>query len=142
LRLPVAPLQIGIVFCGLRAMEAWWIVVLADGDAPALFLGVLLCLFRVCVLFRKTRRWQLSEVAIRFSFLAFILVEHLVSWKGVWSCVSDRSHGIRSAVVFGGSTWIQSSFVYARVSSVWNLPIYASLHRWWWLFWCAGSIGP
>ena len=62
-----APPQIGLVFCGRKAMEVQWIPVLAGGRASALFLVVILCSFRVCVQLRKTRRWRLLVVRIKVS---------------------------------------------------------------------------
>ena len=41
----------------------------------------------------------------------------LASSEGVWRCVSGGSRGIRSAFVFGGSTWIWPSLACVHVSS-------------------------
>lgn len=46
----------------------------------------------------------------------------------VVACLIE-SHGISSAPVFGGSIWIQSSFVFGRVSTGLILPVYTSFHR-------------
>ncbi|XBI38598.1 hypothetical protein VPH35_123570 [Triticum aestivum] len=46
-------------------MGAWWILARAGGRAPLLVVS--LNFVRVCVLLRKTRRWQLPEDGINVS---------------------------------------------------------------------------
>ena len=62
---------------------------------------------RICVLFRKARRWRLPENGIRFSSQAPVLVVRQALSEGLWRCVSDGFRGIRSAFIFSGSSWVR-----------------------------------
>jgi hypothetical protein len=126
--LPWMPPLICLASYGLRAMHGG-AVDLGPRWHRAPFLEVLLSLVRVCVLFRKTWHRRLPEDEIRFSHPAPIPAMCLASSEGVWRCVYNGSRGIWLLLVYDGSTWIQSLFVWVRVSTGWILPIYASLHR-------------
>jgi hypothetical protein len=82
------------------------------------FVGFL-SLFRVCVLYRKAWRWQLTEDGIKPSSSRLRSVMLLASSEDVWRFVFDVSHSIGSVFLL----------------------IYVSLHRRWLLLSCVGPLG-
>ena len=59
--------RICLASCGLRAMEAQWIMARSCRWAPPPFSDVFFSLFRGCVLPRNMRWWWFSKDEIRFS---------------------------------------------------------------------------
>lgn len=91
-----------------------------------LFLYVSLCFARFCVVLGRRNGGGSLKMKVP-SCPALVLVVHLASAKGVWSCSSGGSRMIRSVVVFARSAQfgLRSSM---SVCSGWILLMYASLH--------------
>lgn len=122
-----------------KAMEAQWTSTPACRRAHAPFLGMLLVWLEF-VFCSGRRGRRLLENGIRFSLPSPRPGDASSIVGGMWKCVSGESRRIRSVFVFGGSSWIRSSFVCFPVSTDWIFSIYDSLDLRRLLFWFCGTL--